>query len=162
MTDDLLPYYNRELGYLRQMAEEFAEAHPKIAKHLRLSGDAIDDPHIARLIESVAFLNARTASKLDDEFPELSSTLLDVLYPHYLAPIPSMAIVQFRPSAEITGPQLIPVDTEIDSEAVDGESCCFRTRYPVTLLPITLFQGELTDVPSLPRRIRKLSARCPR
>lgn len=147
MTDDLLPYYNRELGYLRQMAEEFAEAHPKIAKHLRLSGDAIDDPHIARLIESVAFLNARTASKLDDEFPELSSTLLDVLYPHYLAPIPSMAIVQFRPSAEITGPQLIPVDTEIDSEAVDGESCCFRTRYPVTLLPITLFQGELTGRP---------------
>ncbi|MFH1556504.1 MAG: type VI secretion system baseplate subunit TssF [Pseudomonadota bacterium] len=147
MTDDLLSYYNREIAYLRQMASEFASANPKIAGHLRLSGDAIDDPHVARLMEGVAFLNARIGRKLDDEFPELVNALLEVLYPHYLAPIPSMATVQFQPKAEMTGPQLIPADTELESEPVQGEVCRFRTRYPVTLWPIVLNDASMTGRP---------------
>ena len=55
----------------------------------------VEDPHVARLIESAAFLNARIRHKLEYDFPELTDALLGVLYPHYLAPIPSMAIVQF-------------------------------------------------------------------
>ncbi|TCT02458.1 type VI secretion system baseplate subunit TssF [Aquabacter spiritensis] len=145
--DDLLPYYNRELLYLRQMGQEFAERHPRIAGHLRLSGDAIDDPHVSRLIEGVAFLNARVERRLDDEFPELVDTLLEVLYPHYLAPIPAMATVQFKPKPEVTVPQLIPADTELDSEPVGGESCRFRTRYPVTLWPIAVSDAGLKGRP---------------
>lgn len=140
MSDELLPYYNRELAFLREMSREFAEANPRIAGHLRLSRDAVDDPHVARLMEGVAFLNARTARKLDDEFPELVDTLLEVLYPHYLAPMPSMSMVRFKPSAEMTGPHVIPADTELEAEPVAGERCRFRTRYPVTMWPI-----ELTD-----------------
>ncbi|GGF57711.1 type VI secretion system protein ImpG [Azorhizobium oxalatiphilum] len=147
MSDHLLPYYNRELLYLRQMAKEFAARHPKIAGNLRMSGDGIDDPHVARLAEGVAFLNARINHKLDDEFPELVNTLLDILYPHYLAPIPSMATVQFKPKAEVTTPQTIPVNTELDSEPVEGETCRFRTRYPVTLWPITVADASLKGRP---------------
>ena len=33
--------------------------------------------------------------KLDDEFPEISGALLQTLYPHYLAPIPSLGLLQF-------------------------------------------------------------------
>ena len=92
MTDKLLPYYNNELQYLRNMAEEFSKLYPSIAGNLRVSGDAFDDPHISRLMEAVAFLNARTAFKLDDEFPELIDTLLNIIYPHYLSPFPSFSI----------------------------------------------------------------------
>lgn len=145
--DDLLPYYNRELLYLRQMGQEFAERHPRIAGRLRLSGDAIDDPHVSRLIEAVAFLNARVERRLDDEFPELVDTLLELLYPHYLAPIPSMGTVQFRPKPEVTVPQQIPADTELDSEPVQGEICRFRTRYPVTLWPIAITEAVLKGRP---------------
>src|SRR6516162_5981827 len=95
MSDALLPYYNRELDAIRRLAREFADAHPKIAGRLRLSADATDDPHVARLLEGVAFLAARVHHRLDDEFPELTDALLGVLYPHYLAPVPSSAIVQF-------------------------------------------------------------------
>ena len=59
MVDELLPYYNRELTYIRRLAAEFAEAHPKIAGRLRLSADSVEDPYVARLIEGFAFLNAR-------------------------------------------------------------------------------------------------------
>ena len=149
MSDHLLGHYNRELLYLRQMAKEFAARHPKIAGNLRISGDGVDDPHVSRLIEGVAFLNARVTNKLDDEFPELVNTFLDILYPHYLAPIPSMATVQFKPKAEVTTPQVIAVDTELDSEPVDGEACRFRTRYPVTLWPITVADATLKGRPVL-------------
>jgi len=75
MSDALLPYYNRELVALRRLAAEFAEAHPKIAGRLRLAADAVDDPHVARLLEGVAFLAARVHHRLDDELPELTDAL---------------------------------------------------------------------------------------
>ena len=83
MTDELLHYYEQELAYFRQVAPEFARRHPTIAGRLRMSEEEIDDPHVERLIQAVAFLNARTRRKIDDDFPEISQALLQVLYPHY-------------------------------------------------------------------------------
>src|SRR5574341_1904268 len=114
MVDDLLPYYNRELGYIRRLAAEFAEAHPKIAGRLRLSQDAVEDPHVARLIEAFAFLTARIRRKLDDEFPELTDALLNVLYPHYLSPVPSMAIAQLTCPGDLAGSYVVPAGVEIE------------------------------------------------
>jgi len=147
MGDELLPYYNRELTYIRRLAAEFAEAHPKIAGRLRLSQDAIEDPHVARLIEAFAYLTARIRRKLDDDFPELTEALLNVLYPHYLAPVPSMAIAQLTCAADATASQLVPAPVEIDTEPVGGESCRFRTCYPTTLWPITVEAASLRGRP---------------
>ena len=106
MVDELLPYYDRELSYLRRLAAEFAQAHPEAAGQLRISPDTIEDPHVARLMEATAFLNARIRRKIDDDFPELTDAILGVLYPHYLAPIPSMAIVRFDSSLPFTSSAL--------------------------------------------------------
>jgi len=147
MIDPLLPYYNRELTYIRKLAGEFAEAHPKIAGRLRMSGDVVEDPHVSRLIEAFAFLNARVRHKIDDEFPELTDALLAVLYPHYLAPIPSMAIVQFRSQRDLQNPYEVPAGTELDSEPVGGTECRFRTSYPTTLWPIEIEAATLSGRP---------------
>src|ERR1700758_3205030 len=104
MSDALLPYFNRELNAIRRLAGDFATAHPKIAGRLRLAPDAIDDPHVARLLEGTAFLAARVQHRLDDEFPELTDALLGVLYPHYLAPVPSAAILQFQSPPDLALP----------------------------------------------------------
>ena len=147
MVDELLPYYNRELTYIRRLAAEFAEAHPKIAGRLRLSADAVEDPYVARLIEGFAFLNARIRHKLDDDFPELTDALLGVLYPHYLAPIPSMSIVRFASEPDLTTSYHIPKGTELETETVGGEPCLFRTCYPVELWPIQIEAAALTGRP---------------
>ena len=78
-SDSLLAFFNRELEALRVLAGEFAERHPKIAGRLRLTKDTVDDPHVSRLLEGVAFLGARVQHRLDDEFPELTDALLSVL-----------------------------------------------------------------------------------
>ena len=147
MSDALLPYYDRELNAIRRLAAEFADAHPKIAGRLRLSADAVDDPHVQRLLEGVAFLGARVQHRLDDEFPELTDALLGVLYPHYLAPTPSTAIVQFTGQAELLAPVRLEPGIVLDSEPVRGETCRFRTAYPVTLWPVEIEAVRLSGLP---------------
>ena len=147
MSDTLLPYYNRELDALRRLAAEFADLNPKIAGRLRLSKDTVDDPHVARLLEGVAFLAARVHHRIDDEFPELTDALLAVLYPHYLAPMPSVAIAQFAPSPSLTGAARLPSGLAIDTEMVRGETCRFRTAYPLALWPIAIDTVRLSGLP---------------
>jgi type VI secretion system protein ImpG len=147
MSDALLPYYNRELEAIRRLAGEFAETHPKVAGRLRLAPNSVDDPHVARLIEGAAFLAARVHHRLDDEFPELTDALLGVLYPHYLAPVPSAAVAQFQPQPDLALPTRLPAAIALETEPVKGESCRFRTTWPLTLWPIEVEQVRLSGLP---------------
>ncbi len=147
MSDALLPYYNRELEALRELGAEFAQLYPKIAGRLRLSADAADDPHVERLLEGVAFLAARVHHRLDDEFPELTDALLGVLYPHYLAPVPSCAVAQFTPQPDVRVPLQIARHVLLDTEPVAGQPCRFRTAYPTTLWPVEIETLRLSGLP---------------
>jgi len=148
MADELLPYYEKELAYLRQLGAEFAKEHPKVAGRLGINNDTIEDPHVSRLVESFAFLNARTQHKLDDDFPELSDALLSVLYPHYQRPIPSMSIVQFEPDEEMLDARYtIHKETLLETEQFNGENCQFTTAYEIELLPIKVDAATLIGSP---------------
>src|SRR5437764_3147168 len=139
MTEDLLPYYNRELSYIRRHAARFAEAHPKVAARLRLGPDGSEDPHVERMLQGFAYLMERVRHKLDDEFPEVTQALLGVLYPHYLAPIPSMAIVQLdldEGQNELTAGLTVARGQAVETDPVQGDPIRFRTAYPVTIFPV--------------------------
>ena len=140
MSDELLPYYNRELAYIRTSGGEFAEKYPKIAGRLRLTHTGSQDPHVERVLEGFAYLCARIRHKLDDDFPEITDAMLGVLYPHYQAPTPSMAVVQFnvdRTQAELTSGYEVPRGTPLDTEPVDGEPLPLSRRATTpTLWPI--------------------------
>ncbi len=138
MSDQLLPLYDQELAYLRNLAGDFANAHPKIAGRLRLSEDAVDDPHVARMIEAFALIAARIRQKLDDEFPELTASMLGALYPHLLAPFPSAAIACFAPLEDLDGSYRVARHTPLEMEPVDGEACRYRTTQEVELWPIAV------------------------
>ncbi|MFP3740922.1 type VI secretion system baseplate subunit TssF, partial [Burkholderia sp. SIMBA_019] len=51
-----------------------------------------------RMIEAFCFMSARTHLKLDAEFPRFTQRLLEVVYPNYVAPTPSMAVARLHPS----------------------------------------------------------------
>ena len=141
MLEDLLPYYERELGYLRELSGEFAQRYPKIARRLSLEGDQCEDPHVERIIEAFAFLTARIHRKLDDEFPEITEAFMQVLYPHYTRPFPSCTILQFETNAdspEISTRYTVPRHHPAISPPVGGMPCRFRTCYDVDLYPLTL------------------------
>jgi type VI secretion system protein ImpG len=146
LLEALLPYYENELGILRELGSEFARQYPKIASRLQIEGDQCEDPHVERIIESFAFLAARIRRKLDDEYPEIAASLLEVLYPHYLCPFPSCAVVQFVPGAGgtgIKGRHTVGRLREVTAPTVGNVECRFRTCYPVNIFPLSLVRAQL-------------------
>lgn len=146
MRDELLGYYERELIFLRRMGAEFARKYPKVASRLLLDEEKIEDPHVERIVEAFAFLAGRISLKLEDELPEITESFLNVLYPHYLAPIPSMAISQFSygsPKDKLTAVQTLKRGSKLISRAAGGTQCRFRTAYDTQLLPLVLESAAL-------------------
>ena len=144
MRQNLLEYYERELGYLRQMGAEFAAKYPAVAGRLLLEPDRCSDPHVERLIESFSFLAARIHLRLDDDLPELTEGFLDAVYPHYLRPVPAMTVVEFSPEEGASNTSHV---TQVHSgseltakRARNGVLCKFRTSYPVQLQPFEVEQ----------------------
>nr|WP_245217345.1 type VI secretion system baseplate subunit TssF [Neoroseomonas nitratireducens] len=143
----MLPYYNRELRAIRRLAGEFAEAYPKVAARLRVTPEAVDDPYVERLLEGVAFLAARVQQRLDDELPEFSETLLEMLAPHLLAPVPSMTTLKIAPPPEAPGPTRVPRGLLVETEPVRGEPVRFSTCHDVTVWPVAVETFRLSGLP---------------
>lgn len=128
-------YYQSELTALRQLGRRFAERSPALAPYL---GQAGRDPDVERLLEGFAFLTGRLRQKLDDELPELTHSLMHLLWPNYMRPLPAFSILQFDPLRQ-AGPALrVERDTPVEGRPIDGVSCRFRTCYPTDVLPLRL------------------------
>ena len=141
---DLLSLYLGELAYLRTAGAAFAVKYPKVAEHLELADGGTTDPQVQRLVEAFAFLTARLQHQYNAQFPEIPAALLGILYPQLVAPVPSMAIAEFRPDPEQSrslGGFVLPTGTSLFATAQDGMACWFRTCYPVILWPM-----EVADV----------------
>src|SRR3954468_16768227 len=149
MDPRLLHYYNRELQHLREMGGEFAKEFPKIAGRLGLEAFECADPYVERLLEGFAFLAARVQLKMDAEFPRFTQHLMELVYPHYLAPTPSMAVVQLQPSLNegaLGSGFRVPSGSVLRSLLGRGEqtACEYRTAHDVTLWPIEISKAEYT------------------
>ena len=155
--EQLLPYYESELGYLRRNLRDFAERYPKIAGRLLISGEVCEDPHTERMIESFALLNARIAKRLDDDYPEFTEALFEVLYPHYLRPFPSCSIARMDVAAaarQQTAASMIARGTQLTSRPVRGVACTFRTVYPVAVAPLALQRASFSAIIDAPDAVR--------
>ncbi|VDC32771.1 type VI secretion system baseplate subunit TssF [Pseudogemmobacter humi] len=150
MDPRLLRHYEAELAYLREMGVEFARAYPKIASRLGMDGTEVVDPYIERLLEGSAFLAARVQLELDLQYPAFTSALCEIVYPHYLAPTPSMTVVSMVPDA--ASPALaegfvLPRHSLLRAAISDGQqtACQFRTASDLTLWPLVIAEAEYID-----------------
>ncbi|WP_198390231.1 type VI secretion system baseplate subunit TssF, partial [Burkholderia ubonensis] len=154
METRLLEYYNRELAYLRELGAEFAQQFPKVAARLRLPESGPPDPYVERLLEGFSFLTARVQLKMDAEFPRFTHALLDAVYPGYVAPLPSMAIVQFAPvmnEGSLAQGWRLPAGTALRARPASPEqptACEFRTAHDLTLWPLELTDAAVTGAPA--------------
>src|SRR5258708_38736026 len=138
LREQLLSYYERELTYIRQMGAHFAENYPKLAGRLLLEPDRCEDPHVERLLEGCALLAARVHLKLNDDFSQISSSILEVLYPHYIRPVPSMTVAEFKLDPEqgkLSTGLRIPKGSVLHSNRINGLQCKFQTAYDTTVWP---------------------------
>src|SRR5688572_19654313 len=155
MDSRLLQYYNLELQHLREMGAEFAQQFPKVASRLGINGLEVSDPYVERLLEGVSFLAARVQLKLDAEFPRFTQSLLEIVYPHYLAPTPSMLIARMQPDSSDPGLAAGPIvrrgSAMHAAGAGDATPCEFRTAHDVRLWPIEVASAHyFSFAPDLP------------
>ena len=148
MNPRFLRYYSQELQHLREMGGEFAADYPKIAGRLGLDGFECADPYVERLLEGFSFLAARVQMKIDAEFPRFTQHLSELVYPHLLAPTPSMAVVQLQP--DLANPSLkqgflVPRGSAMRSVLGKGDNtaCEYRSAHDVTLWPMELVEAKM-------------------
>ena len=150
MDTRLLKHYEDELAFIRGMGAEFAEAYPKIAARLGMEQLEVLDPYVERLLEGFAFLSARVQLELDLQYPVFTQNLLQIVYPHFLAPIPSMMIARLVPDAAQGGLNdgfVLPRGTTLRGRVLEGEqtACHFTTSQDLTLWPLDLVEAEYLD-----------------
>ncbi|MDR0555807.1 MAG: type VI secretion system baseplate subunit TssF [Holosporaceae bacterium] len=152
-VDVLSEYYQRELSYLRNAGSDFAHRYPKIARRLDLSFSESTDPHVEQLIESVAFLTGKLQKQIDDQFPEIAGTLLNVLYEPLTLPTPSCVMVNFdidlHRAAKAPG-VTVPKDTILYSKSFSGETCSFMTAHDLFLWPVEVTSAITIQKEHLP------------
>ena len=128
-------YYQSELTALRQLGKRFAERSPALAPFL---GQAGRDPDVERLLEGFAFLTGRLRQKLDDELPELTHSLMHLLWPNYMRPLPACSMLQFDPLPR-PGPGLqVKRGTAVEARPIEDATCRFRTCFSTEVLPLAL------------------------
>lgn len=150
MDTRLLKHYERELEFIRHMGAEFAASYPKIAARLGMEGFEVLDPYVERLLEGYAFLAARVQLELELQYPIFTQHLLEIVYPHYTAPTPSMMIARMTPDPAQAGMEdgfLLPAGTPLRSPLREGDvtACRFRTAHDVRLWPIEIAEAEYVD-----------------
>lgn len=141
-------YFQDELAYLREVGAEFARENPRLAPYL---GRESSDPDVERLLEGFAFLTGRLREKLDDELPEVAHSLIELVWPNYLRPVPAMTVVEFSviPGADAVAP--IERGTMVASRSVGGTTCRFRTAYDVRCVPMTVTGVDVDSTPTSSR-----------
>lgn len=135
-------YYQDELIALRESGLDFARRNPALAPFLGTPGR---DPDVERVLEGFSFLSGRLRQKLDDEFPEITHTLFNLLWPNYLRPVPSCSIVRYEPAANLSGSLNIPRGSRVESIPVDGTPCVYRTAFDTEVLPLRLIEQRVFE-----------------
>jgi type VI secretion system protein ImpG len=151
MQDKILHLYNEELQKIRNEAQQFASRHPQVADNLKINNEQINDPLIAGLIESYAYLTASLRQQIDDEYQLISQTLLNQLYPHYLQPIPSASIIQLTTSEKLKTADTLPRHTALTAHTTDGSNCQFQTVYDTPLAPIEIAEISYINSTAAPQ-----------
>ncbi|MGF1877591.1 type VI secretion system baseplate subunit TssF [Photobacterium frigidiphilum] len=146
MSDSLLQYFEQELSFIRGEATQFADRHPSSARALGITKDGVDDPQITRLIESVALLNGRLQKRLDESFPELTDSLIRLLFPHYLRPVPSYSVLNFDVTSDASATHSIPAGTEFEIGDTSNKAL-FRTTKDVDLFPVEIETVKVAFAP---------------
>lgn len=149
--EEVLPYYERELASLRRSMREFSERYPKEAARLGISGEHCDDPHVERLLQSAALSNARAAARIDDDYPEVPTEMLERLHPEVVRPFPACSIAQIQAESDaLSAACTIACGTEFISHRGKYR---FRSAYDVTLAPFSIGRVRYAPVAHAPRSV---------
>jgi type VI secretion system protein ImpG len=138
----LKDHYQRELANLRELGVEFSRDNPALAPMLAAKGD---DPDVERLLEGVAFLSGLVRQELDEGFPDLLESLLRVVLPQALLPVPSATMMRFSPVQGFAETIRLPKGAMVASVPAGGAKAVFSTTEDLDIAPAAVTQADLRE-----------------
>jgi len=139
-------YFDAQMRLLTQAGKQFAENYPEHAGLLNIDSIKERDPHVERLLEGVAYLNANINKRLDESLPEVSEQVLRQLCPALLNYYPSTTVFQFKPKFSMQESILVEKGLEITTQqAVEQVKCKFTTCHDVSITPLEIIAVNCHD-----------------
>lgn len=158
MIKNILPFYEREHANISALLSEFAEQYPQLATTLGIVDGGCEDAHVQRIVEGMVMLGARILQQLEDSYPQFTTALLDMNYPHFTQPFPSTSIARVDYSdakvESMNSVVTIPRGSVMNSVEHGGLVCQFRNTYSVTVAPVVLSQVTFDSTLQAPAAIR--------
>ncbi|HZI02774.1 MAG TPA: type VI secretion system baseplate subunit TssF, partial [Archangium sp.] len=122
--------YLNELDALERFRRRFLESHPTVPLDR-------EDPHVRRLIESMAFFSVQTRLATQHNLRSTWLRLFSSFFDFLLQPLPAVAHVQALPAEKMTETVVLARGTELRLSPAHGEPGTFRTRRSLRILPIS-------------------------
>ena len=123
--------YLNELAGLERFRQRFLEAHPTVPLDR-------EDPHVRRLIESMAFFSVQTRLATQHNLRSTWLRLFSSFFDFLLQPLPAVALVQALPAEKMTETAVLTRGTELRLSPAHGVAGSFRTRRHLRILPISM------------------------
>lgn len=141
LTKTIQDYFHAEMQLYDDALQLFAKRYPIEAARVNMDARSQRDPQLERLLEGVAYLQARTKQQIDLGVHHISETLLWQLVPSYMMPRPSLTIIEWTSRENrFVGIQQLPAGIKLSSLPVGEENtkCVFYTIDPLTLYPLSI------------------------
>lgn len=130
-TEELYRAFLDEMHSLEEFRMAYAAMHPTVALER-------EDPDVRRLMEAMAFFNARTRSSSLKNILGTHRRLFQQFFSFLLTPLPAQAVLRAEPTGRFAEPVVLPRDTEVVVTTAAGERAFFKTIHEMRILPIAL------------------------
>lgn len=128
-SDRIYLDYLNELDSLERFRQRFLTSYPTVPLDR-------EDPHVRRLIESMAFFSMQTRAATQHNLRATWLRLFSSFFDFLLRPLPAVALVQALPGAKMTETVSLARGTELRLTPAHGAPGTFRTRRALRILPI--------------------------
>ncbi len=132
--------YLNELDALERFRQRFLTSNPTVPLDR-------EDPHVRRLIESMAFFSVQTRLATQHNLRSTWLRLFSSFFDFLLQPLPAVALVQALPAEKMTETLVLPRGTELRLSPAHGVAGTFRTRRHLRILPISMAGTEVVRLP---------------
>lgn len=149
---EILPYFLREMAYLKKSGRDFAHRFPGVASALDFGPDGSRDPHVKQLLEAFAFLTARIQRNIDESLGDLAGSVLETLAPSFVRPLPAISILQMilnNEQGKVTNGFNVGSGSECYTRAISGTEIRFRTCWDTLLWPLKLNRSRIVELSHL-------------
>jgi type VI secretion system protein ImpG len=102
------------------------------------AGVDLEDPDVKRIIEALAFFNARTHCVSKRYLAATRRRLYQQFFSYLLTPLPAMAMMQATPTGQLTEALSLPAGTEFGLQPENKSLVVFRSMKNLRILPMRL------------------------